>query len=270
MSATFSVIIPTYGRSNLLHEALNSVLDQTLPDFECLVIDDASPETVTVPADPRVRVIRRDRNGGPAASRNTGLAHASGRYVTFLDDDDLYTPERLEIARAGLERSPIAICHSRYVDASGGRNRMLEGDVFDTILDDTTPHCGVTAVARDAVVPFDERFEGCEDVEWWLRLARANPVSTIPRLGLLVRRHDAPRHGHGTAARIQGSMLLLDSHGDYFEHHRRARAFRWKRIGHMRLLVGDRSGARAAFARSVRARPAVRTLAGWARTCRRA
>ena len=268
VAPTFSVIIPTYGRPRYLSEAVASVLDQTVRDLECLVVDDASPEPVEVPEDPRVRVIRRESNGGPAAARNTGLDHASGRFIAFLDDDDLFTPERLEIAAIGLTRAPVTICHARHLDATAGRNRQLEGRVFDTVLDDTTPHCGATAAAREVVVRFDERFNGCEDVDWWLRMARDAPVTTVPRLGLLVRRHDDPRHRTDMGARLEGSASLLEIHADYFKTHRRARAFRWRRIGHLALLTGDRHRARVAFTRSLRADPQPRTLVGLARSWR--
>jgi glycosyltransferase involved in cell wall biosynthesis len=263
---TFSVIITTYARPRYLSEAVRSVLDQTVADFECLVVDDASPEPAETCEDPRVRVIRRASNGGPAAARNTGLDQARGRFVTFLDDDDIYAPTRLEIALEGLTRAPLAICHAQYLDAAAGRNRRLEGHVWDTILDDTTPHCGATSVARESAVRFDESFDACEDIDWWLRMSHDVPVTTVPRVGLLLRRHSDHLPRTGLHARLEGSERLLEVHADYFSHHRAARAFRWKRVGNMALLEGDRSRARAAFTRSLRIQPRARTLAGLARS----
>src|SRR3954464_14214558 len=95
---TFSVIIPTYGRPKFLSEAVASVLAQTCADFECIVVDDAGPELATLPNDARIRVIRRDENGGPPAARNTGIDAARGTYVAFLDDDDVWLPTRLSDA----------------------------------------------------------------------------------------------------------------------------------------------------------------------------
>ncbi|MBI4259617.1 MAG: glycosyltransferase family 2 protein, partial [Actinobacteria bacterium] len=100
----FSVIVPTHGRPAYLAEALASVAAQTIEDWEAVVVDDASPEPVEVPDDPRFRLVRRDENGGPGAARNSGLAAATGRYIAFLDDDDLFTPDRLEVALEGLQR----------------------------------------------------------------------------------------------------------------------------------------------------------------------
>jgi glycosyltransferase involved in cell wall biosynthesis len=111
----FSIIVPAYGRPQLLAEALGSVLAQTIQDFECIVVDDASPSPVDVPDDPRIRLVRREMNGGLPAARNTGLQHASGRYVVFLDDDDLFTPERLSLGLDVLDQSPLSICWARWI-----------------------------------------------------------------------------------------------------------------------------------------------------------
>src|SRR5688572_26204040 len=110
----FSVVIPTYARPEFLRLALQSVLAQTVQDFEALVVDDGAPGTVQLPNDRRLRLVRRSSNGGPAAARNTGLALARGQYVTFLDDDDLFTPDRLEIGLHGVREVPVATCWIRY------------------------------------------------------------------------------------------------------------------------------------------------------------
>ena len=258
----FSVIVPTYGRPALLGEAIGSVLAQTVRDLECIVVDDASPQPVTVAPDPRVTVIRRDANGGTAAARNTGLDAARGTYVTFLDDDDLLTPDRLELALRGLARAPVAVCWSRYLDLRGdGRGRILEGDVRHTILDGIAPHTGRTALPRELAPRFDERFRGSEDVEWWLRLAQLAPVATVPRVGYLVRRHAGVRHTKGVGVRIRDRLRLLEMYPEYFDAHPRAAAFAWKRVGLMAQREHDHGAARRAFARSLRLRPEIR--AAW-------
>ncbi|MDR7418864.1 MAG: glycosyltransferase [Armatimonadota bacterium] len=256
----FSVIIPTYGRPHFLAEAVDSVLAQTVDDFEIVLVDDASPESIDAPDDPRIRVIRREVNGGPAAARNTGLRHARGRYVTFLDDDDLYTPERLALAQEGLRRAPVSICWIRFVHAAPRTNRVLEGGVYDTILDHFAPHIGTVSLERASAPLFDERFLAAEDTEWWLRLSREAPVSTVPRVGYLMRHHQTPRHLITTASRIEGRRLLLRLHAAYFASHPRAEAFQWKRIGLLAKTTGDFGLARDALRRSFSLRPSVRTL----------
>src|SRR5437764_10804521 len=117
-SPLFSVIIPTYNRPHFLAQAVASVMNQTVQDFECIVIDDASPIPAMVPADPRFKVIRNADNRGGTAARNIGLRNASGRYICFLDDDDFYATDRLEMTLDPIQSHPITICWRALVDGS--------------------------------------------------------------------------------------------------------------------------------------------------------
>jgi glycosyltransferase involved in cell wall biosynthesis len=257
----FSVIVPTYDRPELLREAVDSVLSQTVEDLECIVVDDASPSALEESwGDERVRVVRRDRNGGPSAARNTGIDEARGRYLAFLDDDDLFLAERLAIAQEGLQRAPVALCWGRYADQSEpARGRMLNGDVRDVIADGMAPAMRLVAVARDAAPRFDESFTACEDLEWWFRVAPVSPVATVPRVGCLVRRHDGARHGTGTSERIDARLRLLEMYDGYYRAHPRAAAFAWKRVGLMAQATGRTALARRALLRSLRLRPELRS-----------
>jgi len=255
----FSIILPTYGRPAFLAEAIQSVLAQTVEDFELIVVDDASTEPARIPTgDARIRLLRREVNGGPAAARNTGLAAATGKYVAFIDDDDLYDPHRLQMARDGLLKAPIALCWYNYIGESP-HGRRLDADVADQLLAGLVPHLGATAVTSSIVVPFDESYLGAEDVEWWIRMADI-PVATVPEVGYRLRRHTEVRINHGTQGRLQGSRRMLDAHADFFDAHPDAAAFRWKRIGLMASSMGDRWQALSAFAKSFRLRPAGKTL----------
>ena len=250
----FSVIIPTYGRPRYLAEAVDSVLAQTVRDLECIVVDDASPEPIDVPSDPRIRVVRLAANGGSAAARNAGIEAATGEFVTFLDDDDLFAADRLELALAGLDRAAVALCWTQFVDGGPQPGRHLDGDVRDTILDDLVPHVGATAVRRSIVPRFDERVRCCEDLDWWLRLAQAAPVATVPRAGHRYRLHSGTRYRKTADDRVEARTRILGWHDDYFAAHPVARAFQWKRIGLYAVSAGRYGTARRAFAHSLRAR----------------
>jgi glycosyltransferase involved in cell wall biosynthesis len=257
---TFSVVIPTYGRRAYLDEAVASVLAQTFADFECIVVDDASPEPPSVLDDRRLHLIRRDVNGGPPAARNTGIAAAGGSYLAFLDDDDVWLPDRLAAAAAAHERAPVAICWQATLGASARPDgRVLEGDVRDTILDGMIPHLGTTSIAREVAPPFDERYEASDDVEWWLRVAQSLSVTTVPVVGLLYRVHAGPRNRTGQRNRLHDASMLLKEHEEWFRHHPRAKAFRLKRMGLSALRVNDRALARRCFADSMRLHPQPRT-----------
>jgi glycosyltransferase involved in cell wall biosynthesis len=125
-----SIVIPTYNRPNSLRLAVQSVLDQTFADWELIVVDDASPiEAAPVLGpyldDPRVRVVRRSTNGGAAAARNTGVLHATGRFICFLDDDDAYLRDKLSHQVAALDSAPPAVA------AVGGRCELTSGKRAD-------------------------------------------------------------------------------------------------------------------------------------------
>ncbi len=99
---SISVIVPVYNAAGCLHRSLRSVLRQTLPDFELIVVDDRSTdESAEILAgyralDDRIRVFSTAENGGPGAARNVGLGHARGRYIAFLDADDFWLKNKLE------------------------------------------------------------------------------------------------------------------------------------------------------------------------------
>jgi glycosyltransferase involved in cell wall biosynthesis len=268
MTPMFSVVIPTYDRPELLGEAVTSVLSQTVSDLECLVIDDAGPTPVGVFDYPRVRVIRRESNGGEPAARNTGLRAARGRYLAFLDDDDVFAPERLQIALEGLKRAPVAFCWQSGPSDRPIGNRSLNGDVHDILLEGMTPQMGQVALQRAAAPQFDERFRALCDVDWLLRLTEKHEVATVPRAGLHYRNHAGVRHGNGAPERVRGSRLLMEKHAEYFARNPRARAFRWKRIGLMASRLGDHALARRSFLRSLSIRPEAATAWHLARAIR--
>jgi glycosyltransferase involved in cell wall biosynthesis len=123
-----SVILPTLTRLDFLRRAIESVLAQTYEDFEIVVVvDGPSPEIasfVSSHPDPRVRLVQRERNGGVAAARNSGLEAARGRYVALLDDDDLWLPEKLA-RQVPLLDAGAHVVHSLVYVADG------DGNVYD-------------------------------------------------------------------------------------------------------------------------------------------
>jgi glycosyltransferase involved in cell wall biosynthesis len=114
----FSVIIPVYNRSDLVINAIQSVLQQTLQDFEILVVDDGSIDDVSSAilgiGDERVRLVRQ-ANAGASAARNTGIDIATARYVAFLDSDDLFLPDHLEAMKTILDRSADFAAYSPVI-----------------------------------------------------------------------------------------------------------------------------------------------------------
>ena len=263
---TFSVVIPTYGRSEYLREAVDSVLAQTFDDFECLVVSDGGESPPALPDDARLRVLRRDVNGGAAAARNTGIEAAEGAYVAFLDDDDRYTPDRLASHVPRLGDAPVLTSWVADLDdqsrpLSHGR-RVLDGRVDVEILEAPPPHLGTCSVERGAVLRFDESYRVSEDVEWWLRTSLAHPVATVPHVGYLLRDHSGERLTRALEKRVETRERLLHQHESYFAARPAAAAYHWKRLGGMALSAGQYRVARRAFTRSLTRRPSAGAIVG--------
>ena len=180
-----------------------SALGQTLDDIEVVVVDDGSVVPVELEPDPRVRVVRHDPPRGVPGARNAGLAEAAGRYVTFLDDDNLLLPGMAERSLAALERSelppPVAVVSGVEVVGPGGR-------VLDVRLPPSHPRGehysleplppGRSHMSKHTLVAERELLDGPR------RLRRAAPhagdvrPARAAQLGLLdrgaARAHDAP------------------------------------------------------------------------------
>lgn len=126
-----SVIMPAYNSGALISRALRSVQDQSCPDWEVLVIDDASWDDTAARvadiagADPRIRLMTHGRNQGAAAARNTGISAAQGRYIAFLDSDDAWLPDKLRQQLALMDRKGAALCYGAFWRDFGTRQRCV-------------------------------------------------------------------------------------------------------------------------------------------------
>ncbi|HUR87800.1 MAG TPA: glycosyltransferase family 2 protein [Ramlibacter sp.] len=124
-----SVIVPAYKCGPYIARTIESVRSQTYPDWEMLIADDCSPDNTRevvvqwAQRDPRIQLIALEKNGGPAAARNAALARAQGRFVAFLDSDDMWLPAKLErcLAHAGANRAALVYTGFRRVTQDEGR-----------------------------------------------------------------------------------------------------------------------------------------------------
>jgi len=193
MASLVSVVIPTYNRWPMLREAIGSVLDQSYKGFELIVVDDGS-EDGTVQKLMRyssvLRVVFQPRRG-VAAARNLAVRHSSGRYLAFLDSDDLWQPKKLETQVAFMEMHPqVQVCQTDEIWIRNGvrvnpkkRHRKPSGEIFRASLDLCLVSPSAVMITRELfekVGGFDEAFTVCEDYDLWLRIAVDTPVHLIP------------------------------------------------------------------------------------------
>ena len=115
---TVSIIMPAYNVSEFVFRSINSVLNQTFQDWELLIVDDCSTdntvEVIQSFADKRIKLIVNTNNLGGAGSRNVAIAKACGRYLAFLDSDDVWTPEKLDKQIAFMQRQKVGFSFSGY------------------------------------------------------------------------------------------------------------------------------------------------------------
>lgn len=180
-----SVVIPTYRRPELVVRAVRSVLAQTYPHLEVIVVDDCSPDnTQTALAqigDVRVRCIRHERNMGLPAARNSGIRAAIGAYIAFLDDDDEWKPHKTERQLAMMDRYDVVLCASlvngvqqtRYV-----KDRITLADLRKGNRFAPSGLLAKTSVLRD--LWFDESLRVGEDWDAYIRIAHKYPIGYSP------------------------------------------------------------------------------------------
>lgn len=178
---TFTVVMPAYRSEETIERAIRSVLEQTLPPLEILVIDDGSDDRtgdVAAAIGGPVRVIRQP-NGGTASARNRGIREARGDVICFLDADDRYEPHRLEAIAAKLLAEPqldgvvtdaAMVEPARTVLASSFWPEGARRDRLDIRAKVIFCALAVRRETMQSIGPFDPAFHLLEDVEMWHRL----------------------------------------------------------------------------------------------------
>ena len=190
--ATVSVIIPTYNRVSKVKEAIESVLKQTYRDFELWVVDDGSTDgtgEALKECGSRIKYFAQD-NRGVSAARNLGLRVSRGKYVAFLDSDDLWEPRKLEIQVRRMEANPqFPLCYTDEIWIRRGirvnpkkKHAKYSGWIFEKCL----PLCIISPSSVlmkrtlfEEIGGFDETLPICEDYDFWLRVTCRHPVLFI-------------------------------------------------------------------------------------------
>src|SRR5437867_1657728 len=231
-----SVVIPVYNGERYLGETIQSVLDQTYRHFEVIVVDDGSTDGSAAVAKrfgEAVRYVSRP-NGGVCKARNTGMAAARGSYLAFLDQDDLWLPEKLAVQVAYLEshREVGAVyCQCGVIGkAKRGSTLYYAGPVKNDVVGIMKgPYLLMTATMFRTellrkIGGFDEAFGGAgyEDGDLTLRLHEVSQTAYLPTTLARYRVHSTNS--------MNNEWCLLQNHGLYF---RKA----WDRYGHSREIV---------------------------------
>jgi len=266
----FSVVICTYNRAPVLPRAIETVLTQDFDDFELVVVDDGSTdgtaEVVGSLADPRVRYVRQE-NAGLGAARNTGVANAEGRYVVFLDDDDLALPGWLAgLHAAALGDDCAVVCCGEELAADDGRvigthlPAPLGSPYADFVGLFVPGTFAVRPEAYDAAGGFVVGLEHLHHSEFALRLlplcaARGWRVCTVDQP--LVRRHvhEPERGRHRVDHMLNATGYIVEHHEDRLRLLPSLLAQYCAIAGVAAVRTGDMRRARGYFRRAMRANP---------------
>ena len=272
-----SVVITTYNRAILLPRAVNSVLAQTYPDYEIVIVDDCStdstPDVIRSFADTRIRSFKHKQNRGVSAARNTGIANARGEYISFLDDDDEWLPAKLEkqtalldaaLSKVGLVYGWMDVVEDSSEQGEPFDRLNVEGSIFNHML--RLNGClHSTMLARTSAVRetggFDENLTAREDTEFMCRLSLKWEAIVLPEVVSLYHRY----HGHDQLTHINhyGGWRL---EAEFFNHHitryenelrRDSEGFSFvlRRLALSEMMLGNISASMSAVHRAFKVAP---------------
>jgi glycosyltransferase involved in cell wall biosynthesis len=269
-----SVVIPSHRGGVPLRRALDSVWAQRYEGpIEAIVVFDACDDRDTGEEPERasrsLRVLTNEGPPGPAGARNTGLGAATGAFVGFLDDDDRWSPDKLDrqLARMAVEGATVATCGVRYV--ADGRFK----DHLPEVADDMTR----AVVERGSFVPlqtllvdagvlrdvggFDDAMWVGEDTDLVLRLAATASFCRVDEPLVEMARGHTERLSLDYARHHEGFMRLSAKHREAFARWPKGRARRYWRFAGLALMSGERAEARMWADRAVRSDPSPRNVA---------
>ncbi len=250
-----SAIITTFNRAHFLEKAIQSVLAQTFTDFELIVLDNSSSDdTAEVVAgfkDPRIVYVKHPPLGISGA-RNLGVKTARGEFVGFLDDDDEWLPNKLELQVKKFDASPSSVAL-----VYGGFERVTsEGEIYSTF----TPRlrgnvleryvCGhdpltgsasnplIRKSAFDVVGRYDENIRTSEDWECYIRLARKFEFEFVPEPLLQIRKHGGARLGDKLEEAARTELIMCEKLKDFFATRKKCYSYYLQTVGGKYCRVG--------------------------------
>lgn len=242
MSKSVSVIIPTYNYGRFIEDALRSVLDQSLPPAEIIVVDDGSTDDtseVVRQFGEKIQYVRQE-NAGVCAARNRGVAESSGELIAFLDADDIWEPTKLEKQAAKFCDDPViglVHCGMRVFDGATGEtlHLLLEGGedgVAENLLlwegSSVNVSGSVIMVNRTAfeeIGGFDTRIKCGEDWDFCYRSARKFKVGFVAEPLVHYRSHNAAAHRNVGEMERGMSLFYEKAFADPTVAHLRRRAY---------------------------------------------
>jgi glycosyltransferase involved in cell wall biosynthesis len=204
MEPSISVVMPVYNAQAFLSEAIQSILDQTFTDFECIILNDGSTdrslEIIQSFKDPRIRAVDNDQNIKIVRTLNKGISLAKGKYIVRMDADDICLPERFKTQFNFMEENPeVGACGSWFEnigDRSGISQYETDHNMIRFKMLYQMPVLHPSTIIRKSVlekynITYNTDFPGSEDLDFFIRIAEVSKVVNIPKVLLQYRQHTA-------------------------------------------------------------------------------
>lgn len=228
MHPAVSVIIPTYNRANYLKKSIQSVISQTIKDIEIIIINNYSTdntlEVISSFYDQRIKIINFKNGGVIARSRNQGMVQSTGKYIAFLDDDDIWCQDKLELQIEYLESHPefgAVYSNAIIIDEKDNRKGFLldrgrakEGNVFQNLLGGNFITILTVLIRREIVDSIglfneDSSLIAVEDYEYWMRIALKFEFGYIGKPLALYRIHSTSMSKRNSVALLRQKVLRM-------------------------------------------------------------
>ena len=222
-----SVIIATFNRAHIITPSIESALQQTLTNYEIIVVDDGSTDTtrefLSGRYGDRIRYIGKDRNEGLASARNTGIEASRGTYIALLDDDDLWLPEKLALQVDRAQKNPslgLVYCGAYKVNEAGALLEQIKpskrGNIFEDMLyrNYLLGPASIALIKKDVLHKtgyFDNNLCPCADWDMWIRIAQCAEVDFVEEPLVHYVLHDNNMH-KDIAGMEKDTFAILDKY----------------------------------------------------------
>lgn len=228
---TVSVIIPAYNAEKTILETIDSIRKQTFKDFEIIIIDDESKdktlEIVQSITDSRIKFFSYP-NGGVSIARNRGIEHSTGEFLSFIDSDDLWTPDKLELQlTALLDKSDVDAVYSwtvnmidngQLISFVRGAEPTLEGNIYPDLLLGSFLASGSNILIRrrvvDTIGKFSPNYSSFADWDFYLRIAAKFRFAVVQKPQILYRQTDGSMSSKVKNVEEEGLLAIEKAYTD--------------------------------------------------------
>jgi glycosyltransferase involved in cell wall biosynthesis len=244
-----SVIIPTYNRAKFLRSAIESILKQSYTDFEIIVSDDKSTDHTEAEVrsfkDERIKYIKNKGNKGVSATRNSAIMASKGEYIAFLDDDDEWLSDKLQMQVELLDKSQPTICgvysNRLFIDGMSGKvisdnpgTDKQQGNLLYQLMIKSPIHTSTVIIRKrclDEIGLFDENISYMEDYDLWIRLSMHWDFEYISTPLTKAYVHGNAHLSRNLEGQTAGQEKILERYKDLFKKNKKGWGVLYLRLG---------------------------------------